>query len=132
MSQSKKPVRIVLDTNFLMLPDQAGIDVFSGIDALMDGAYRLVVPAGVVAELNGIKEASQGRDGRAASVALSLLERRDVEVIASHGDVDDFIIAYAAEQQALVATNDRELKKRLRKQGNRIISRRALHGLSID
>ncbi len=132
MSTSGSSPLVVLDTNFLMLPDQAGIDIFSELDALIGGAYRLVVPMGVIEELEGIKHASRGRDGRAASVALALIERRDVDVVASTGDVDGFIVAFAAEHGALVATNDRDLKRRLRKQGTRVVSRRAMHSLSID
>ena len=103
---------IVLDTNFLLLPDQYGIDVFSELERLVPEG-RLATLSNVISELEAISR-SNSKDGSAAKVALMLLEKKNVEVIPAEGLVDDAIVEYAAKSGAIIATNDKGLKNRLK------------------
>ena len=108
--------RVVLDTNFLLLPAKQRIDIFEEMRRIIEGTYELTVASGTQAELARIAE-RQDADGKAAAVALQLLKEKKVRTLKSRKlfkEVDDFLIALAQEQGVIVATMDRELQKKLR------------------
>jgi rRNA-processing protein FCF1 len=105
-------VKVILDTNFLMMPAQFGVDLFEGLRSLF-GAYDALVPAEVVRELRGIATGS-GRNAAAAKFGLSAAARCTVlSPVSGDEPVDDKIIRNAEMFNAVVATNDRKLKDRL-------------------
>jgi rRNA-processing protein FCF1 len=109
------PVKVILDTNFLMIPFQFNLDVFQEIEYLLQKKVDFVVPSSVKSELTGIS--ARGGEGAAeASLALQLASRcRVVEVTLNPGEsVDDAIVKASQKLSAVVATTDIELKKRLR------------------
>jgi rRNA-processing protein FCF1 len=109
------PVKVILDANFLMIPFQFHIDVFQEIEYLLQKKVDFIVPSSVKLELTNIS--SRGGEGAPeASLALQLASRcRVVEVGLQPGEtVDDAIVKAAQKLSAVVATNDLELKKRLR------------------
>jgi rRNA-processing protein FCF1 len=109
------PVKVILDSNFLMIPFQFKIDIFQEIEYLLQKKVDFVVPSAVKAELTGIS--SRGGEGAPeASLALQLASRcRVVDVVLeSQESVDDAIVKASQKLGALVATTDIDLKKRLR------------------
>ena len=109
------PVKVVLDSNFLMIPFQFNLDIFQELEYLLQKKVDLVVPSAVKGELTQIS--ARGGEGAAeASLALQLASRcRVVEVTLAPGEnVDDAIIRASQKLRAVVATNDIELKKKLR------------------
>ncbi|MDO5845937.1 MAG: nucleotide-binding protein [Methanocorpusculum sp.] len=105
-------VNVVLDTNALMMPAQFGVDLFTGLTELL-GAYTALVPAEVVYELRGLASGT-GRNAAAARFGLTAAERCQLlpewkEDIS----VDDKVAGNAREFNAVVVTNDRELRKKL-------------------
>jgi len=109
------PVKVILDTNFLMIPFQFNLDVFQEIEYLLQKKVDFVVPSSVKSELTGIS--ARGGEGAAeASLALQLASRcRVVDVTLNPGEsVDDAIVKASQKLSAVVATTDIELKKRLR------------------
>ena len=64
-------VKVVLDTNALMVPEQFGVDIFS--ELLRLGYAEWLVPASVLGELRSLAtRADKGKDKIAARVALGL------------------------------------------------------------
>jgi rRNA-processing protein FCF1 len=109
------PVKVILDSNFLMIPFQFNIDIFQEIEYLLQKKVDFVVPSAVKSELTGIS--SRGGEGAAeASLALQIASRcRVVEVtLEPQETVDDAIVKASQKLGAVVATTDIELKKRLR------------------
>ncbi|MGA3406024.1 MAG: PIN domain-containing protein [Candidatus Bathyarchaeia archaeon] len=109
------PVKVILDSNFLMVPFQFHVDIFEELEYLLQKKIDFIVPSSVKLELTGIS--SRGGEGAAeASLALQLASRcRVVDVtLQPHETVDDAIVKAAQKLGAVVATNDIELKKRLR------------------
>lgn len=109
------PVKIILDSNFLMIPFQFHIDIFQELEYLLQKKVDFVVPSSVKQELTEIS--SRGGEGAPeASLALQLASRcRAVEVVLAPGEsVDDAIVKASQKLGALVATTDIALKKRLR------------------
>jgi len=109
------PVKVILDSNFLMAPFQFHVDVFEELEYLLQKKIDFIVPSAVKLELTTIS--SRGGEGAAeASLALQLASRcRVVDVnLQPNETVDDAILKAAQKLTAVVATNDIELKKRLR------------------
>jgi len=109
------PVKVILDSNFLMAPFQFHVDVFDELEYLLQKKIDFIVPSAVKLELTTIS--SRGGEGAAeASLALQLASRcRVVDVnLQPNETVDDAILKAAQKLTAIVATNDIELKKRLR------------------
>ena len=109
------PVKVILDSNFLMAPFQFHVDVFGELEYLLQKKIDFIVPSAVKLELTSIS--SRGGEGAAeASLALQLASRcRVVDVtLQPQETVDDAIVKAAQKLAAVVATNDIELKKRLR------------------
>ncbi|WP_457619730.1 hypothetical protein [Methanopyrus sp.] len=126
-------VRVVLDANFLMIPHQEGVDVFSELDRLL-GSYRPIVPRQVLEELERVERAATGRDRIAARVALSLVDAKGIEVVDVEGkDGDEAILNLARRwDRVYVATRDKELKKHLWELGVPVITLRQRTHLVIE
>jgi rRNA-processing protein FCF1 len=109
------PIKVILDSNFLMIPFQFNLDIFQEIEFLLQRKVDFVVPSAVKTELTGIS-ARGGEGAPEASLALQLASRcRVVEVaLQPNESVDDAIFKAAQKLGALVATTDIELKQRLR------------------
>lgn len=109
-------MKIILDTNALMVPVQSGVDIFSELATLNFNEF--IVPSGVVRELELIASGT-GADRNAARVALSLLNR--CTIIDTEGDVDDAILRLATDMHVAVFTNDTGLKRRLLDDGVKVV-----------
>lgn len=112
-------VKVIIDTNALMVPEQFGVDIFTELARL--GYVRYIVPAQVMGELRSLAvKADKGKDKIAARVALGLTERCSV-VGEDNFDADQAIEELALKEGAAVFTNDKALKKRLFSKGITVI-----------
>ena len=112
-------VKVIIDTNALMVPEQFGVDIFTELARL--GYVRYIVPAQVMGELRSLAvKADKGKDKIAARVALGLTERCSV-VGEDNFDADRAIEELALKEGAAVFTNDKALKKRLFSKGITVI-----------
>jgi len=112
-------MKIILDTNALMVPAEFGVDIFSELANL--GFDEWIVPSGVARELGSIASRGRGRDKGAARVAIALLDRcRAIETLGVES-VDDSIVELAVEMKVAVFTNDAELKGRLRERCVKVV-----------
>ena len=108
---------IVLDTNILLAISQFKIDIFTEIERVCDFQYVLAVVKGTIDELNKLKKtAKKGSDKAAASLAAQLLVAKNVKVIDLPAEtVDDSLAEISNHLNAIVVTQDKELKKRLKR-----------------
>jgi rRNA-processing protein FCF1 len=107
-------MKVVLDSNFLLLPFETGIDIFRGAEKLVDGKAQFVVFKESLGEL------SSSRKKRMQAAAISeALRKEGAEILEEKGKVDDMIFEYAAKNSGGVAvcTEDRALQRRLRDAG---------------
>jgi len=122
--------KILLDTNFLLIPAQFNVDIFSEIDRLMLENYHLFVLDKTIAELKKItadrKQSLKHRN--AAKLALQLIKAKQVKIIETAEDlpVDDLIARM--QKDYIVATQDIALKRRL---NTKIITLRAKKKLIV-
>jgi len=118
--------KIIFDTNFLMAVGQFKVDIFSEIDRIADFSYNLYILDGSIDELEKIEESQTGKHKDAAKLALSLIKRLNV-LKTKGGHVDDLLL----EQDAIIATQDKELIKRLKSKGRNVIQLRKKQYLII-
>ncbi len=105
--------KIILDTNFLLIPIQFKVDIFSEIDRICSFNYKLCIFEQTIAELNNIIENQQGKDKKAAQFALKIIKSKKIELIKSEAkDVDCLIFKYP-DKDAIIATLDLPLKRKL-------------------
>jgi rRNA-processing protein FCF1 len=123
-------VKVLLDTNALMMPYQFRIDLFAEVRSLV-GTFEPVVIREILTELRRLA-AGHGREAAAARFALAIGER--CTLTGSDDDmrpVDTKIIDYAVEEGCIVVTNDRALRNDLLSRHIAVISLRNRKKLEI-
>lgn len=110
-------MKVIIDTNGLMIPAQFGIDIFDELQRL--GYNEFIVPSAVVNELKKLIIRYRGEQKSASQVALSLCGR--CNVVEKAGVADDVIVELASELGLPVLTNDIGLQNRLRRNNIPII-----------
>ena len=116
-------IRIFVDTMFLMMPFQFKVDIFSELDRLF-GNYEACISSITFKELDNIEsKASKGADKSAVKAVRKLIEQKNLTVIESNEKlVDDFLVENA-EDFDFIATQDKELKKKLKNRTKFIVLR---------
>ncbi len=125
----KKKTKIIVDTNFLFIPGDLGIDIFTEIQQLINEPYELCVMDSTIYELNKILTTSaKQKQGLNAKLGLILLKQKNLKTIngSSKNYADSSILDYAAQnpQNTIIATQDKDLKNKLKKIPVRIITLR--------
>jgi len=102
---------IILDTNFLTIPFQFGLDIFKEIDESL----------------------SKGRSNNstAARIGLELIKKRQVKIIKTKGKNADDEIVELSNDKTIVATNDKELINRLKNKNIKVIYLRGKSRLNM-
>lgn len=128
-------VQIILDTNFLMIPAQFSIDIFSEIDRLVNEKYELCIMDKSIEELDRTaKNAEKGKDKQAAMLGIAFVAAKKIKHLNS-GDkyVDEAILELAERGKHIVATQDMELKRLLKEKGVSVITmRKQDHLMRVD
>ena len=112
---------IILDTNFLMIPLQFKVDIFSEIERICSFNYSLMVLEASVRELEKIAGTGKSRDRKTAVAALKLLKSKSIRIIKSEERYADDAIFRSADKDTIVATQDIALKKKLAQKRTSII-----------
>ncbi len=103
-------MKFLLDANFLMIPGQFGVDIFS--ELLKFGKPELYTLDSVKKELERLS-GGRSADARAARLALSLIEQKNVRVLRSSGLPVDRELEALSRKGYVVCTQDKHLKKRI-------------------
>ncbi len=124
VGKEKIDMKVVLDTNFLvsLVKFKVGLEEIHNLI----GPSELCTIEAVVKELKAIAE-SRSADSRNAKVALELI-KRDIRVLKSSKNADDALLAL--DKDIIIATNDAELRKKLK--GRRTIYLRARKRLALE
>ncbi|MEM4282082.1 MAG: hypothetical protein QXU88_00460 [Candidatus Woesearchaeota archaeon] len=116
--------RILLDTSFLVAAAKFRVDWLSELERICDFPFKPILLDKVVEELKVVK-----KDKAAAKLALAILQKKGIkpEAVAKElsGQPVDFILVAIASQspeKAIVATQDRLLKARLKSKGIKVIT----------
>ena len=132
-------IRVLLDTNFLMIPIEYEINVFDEIEKLLNRKPEYITISSVINELKEIAKKGKVKERKAALTALKLVNEYKVKVIEDYNikgeKTDEKIINLARilKGNVVIATNDRELRLRIRKMGIPVIMYRERdHRLWLD
>jgi len=108
--------KILLDTNFLLIPIEFGVDIFSEIDRICNFNYKLHILDKTIDELNNIIEKQKGKNKGSAKFALKLVKLKKINIIKTKEKLttDELIIKKANKKEFIVATQDKFLKKQLK------------------
>jgi len=128
------PLCVILDTNFLTVPAQFGVDVFSEAERVLERSVEFILLESVIDEIRAKLERAGKTESRMFKVALDLTERcRVVEIDQSMKDflVDDQLLEYAVSVRGVLATNDRELRERAAERGVPVLMLRGRKHLEL-
>ena len=115
---------IVIDTNFATIPFQFKVDIFQEFQKIMESEYFITFPKICLEELERLKYGKP---------ALKLLKDKNVKIvdIEKIKNVDNSIIEYAKSKKAMIATQDKELKKKALKERLCVITLRQKKYLKV-
>jgi hypothetical protein len=116
------PKSIVLDANALLMPFQFKVNLDRELKRLF-GEMPVLVPSSVLGELANALDKN-------AKAALSLARKYHIAETELSGD--DAVMDVAIKKDSAVVTNDRELIRRLRARGIRVIRLRGERYLVAD
>jgi len=104
--KNNKMYKIILDTNFLLIPVKFKVDIFREIERICNFKYELYIIDKTIDELKGKK---------GEKLANGLIKEKRVKVIKANkeGSVDE-ILKNLKNDKIIVATNDKELIKSLK------------------
>jgi uncharacterized protein len=130
----RETVKVILDANALFVPLQFKIDIFNCLKQLLERNFELILLSPVKREIEALAKKGSPKMRKNASYALKIAEKcKYVEVDAPASALtDDIIVKIADEWKALVFTNDRQLRKRLRDISVPVIYVRQKSHLEID
>jgi hypothetical protein len=131
---SKETVKVVLDSNALLVTLQFKIDIFEELKTLLKRRFEPVLLLPVKRELERLAEEGSPKMRKNASFALELAEKCKLVNINEEGmaSPDNAIIKAAKKWNCPVFTNDRLLRKRLRDINVPVIYVRQKSRLEID
>lgn len=114
---------IIPDTNVLMAIGEFKMDIFSELEQICDFKYEIGILDKVETELKKILREQTRKNREAAKLALKIIERMKIKKIkTSSGKVDDLIVELSKNPEVIIATQDKELKERIKKVKGRIIT----------
>jgi len=111
--------KVLLDTNFLVDIIRFRIDfsIFQDVEENIE----IFISSEALRELRSIAN-RKTKKGRLALVALKLIESKQIKVVQSlKKEVDQDLIALAKKEGFIVATNDKDLKEKLKKENVRVV-----------
>lgn len=126
---SEDYIYVVLDANFILVPIQFNIDVYSEIKNMIPGKVRIVILKAVIDELELKREREKKKTfKRQVNLSLAILDQNirknpklfiEVDRLKKKGEhVDNIIISVAEEinekARVYVATNDKIVRKKCR------------------
>ena len=134
MAVSKEKLKVVLDSNFLFIPSQFHLDIFEELANLLNQRFEPIILSSTQKELQGLAESNSPKTQKQAMLALELAEKCRVVPVQKmlKETYDDVIVRVAAEWRSPVATNDRELRRRLRFLGVPVIFLRQKRRLMLE
>lgn len=130
MSSVKK---IILDTNFVLIPAQYGVDIFEEINATLQGQAELYLLDKSLLELEKIAREQKGALKRQVKLTIDLIKAKNIKILPTNSKegaktVDELLKEYAQEGY-YIATQDKAVKQAIK---NRVIFLRQMKRIEIQ
>ena len=128
-------LRVILDTNFLMIPTQFKVDVFAEIKRLLTEPYELCLFQGSIDELLDLA-INNGKIGVSAKLALALIKQKNLKSLPNsiNEKYADNLILEGVTNKDIVCTQDQALKRllRVKHKGIRLITLKSKKYLGFE
>ena len=116
-------IRVIFDTNFLLIPAQFKVDIFENIRSIMTKPYDLCIFEATIDELKKIALGNR-KDKNNAKVALDLIKQKNLKSLHNsfkgEDSYIDSIILNNASDGDIVCTQDKDLKRLLKVKNKKI------------
>lgn len=115
---------VILDSSMLMLPLEKKINLTLELERIISSSFKIVVPQIVLKELKKLE--IKGKDAIKQKAIFAQQLANSFEILDSEveGNADLELEKLAKEHNAVIATNDAELRLRLRNKGFAVIALR--------
>ncbi|MBS1266443.1 MAG: hypothetical protein MAG795_00410 [Candidatus Woesearchaeota archaeon] len=121
-------IRVILDTNFLLMPAQFKIDIFRELTRVIFKDFELHIVEPTLRELDSLMKKGKGKNKRAAKMGNQLIDFASINVIKTKEKHVDKAIMNIVSKKDIVCTQDKQLKDFLIKKGvNVVIMKKKSH-----
>lgn len=107
-------MKILLDTNFIILSLKHHIDIFEELTRIIDDKYQVFVLKKTIDELKNLYEKKKGKEKTEMKISLQFvtpLLNNKIKVLDLDGYADRLLIELGADY--VIATNDREIQEQV-------------------
>ena len=127
-------LRIIIDTNFFFIPSKFHLDIFEELDNSLGRKVEPILLSPAYFELQKLAISESVKMSKQARLGLALAGRcKIVRVERKVGESnDDLVLRIAVEWKCPVATNDRELRRKLRSSGLPVVFLRQESHLEVE
>ncbi len=112
------------------------INILSELDRLVHRSYELVALSGIVTELQGLLKNSKPKKRKKVEFALRFIDKYKIKILDEEilpiETTDEYIHRIAKKKKYIVATNDKNLRQKLREDNISVIYLRQKTYLSVD
>jgi rRNA-processing protein FCF1 len=128
-----EPIKIIIDANFFFIPAQFRLDIFEELTKLLNKRFEPILLSSTKMELEGLVN-SNPKIQNQALLALKFAEKCSFVTVEKRPDetYDDVIVRVSTEWKCPVATNDKEMKQRLKEKGVTTIFLRQKQRLAME
>lgn len=107
--------KIILDTNFLLIPAQYKVDIFAELHRLFPEEIEICTLDKSLDELDKVAKEGCQKEKRQVKLIKQLLKTQNIKIISvdQEGLVDDLLVDYA-KQGYSIATQDIGVKQRIK------------------
>ncbi|PIU73145.1 hypothetical protein COY26_01470 [Candidatus Woesearchaeota archaeon CG_4_10_14_0_2_um_filter_33_10] len=118
---------IIIDTNFFVSAIRFKIDIFSELQRICNFKYTVCIVDGIIDELEKLAGTGKPKDKIAARISLELINKKKIKITKTSSknkrvkNIDLLILNLIKKGNFIVATQDKELKREIRKKGVPII-----------
>jgi len=126
------PTRILVDTNFLLIPVRFKVDIFTGSADAVNDITEFYVSSRVLNEIQRLKERSKPSFVKELRLAETYAGQCTLIEDPSDGEVDDSLVSLASREGMVLGTTDSELRQKARNAGVKVIYLRQRNYLVLD
>ena len=131
---TKLPVKVIFDTNFLLIPIRFGVDIFTEAERVLETIVEFYVTETVLNEIVILKGKSKPSFIRELEFAERLAQQCSIlnVGIVPRETVDYSLIRVAKNDDYIIATTDTALRRKLREANVRVLYLRQEQFLELD
>ncbi len=111
---------ILIDTNFLVECAKNRVDIHSELTRILDFGFEVAILDRTMEELDTIIARGK-KEGQQAKLAKTILMTKKVTILPTAGGHTDNLLLEKADENNIIATMDKALKRRLKQKGQDVV-----------